>query len=597
MSIKKLSLCVLIFLVFAWLAFGDIVDSVVVVYPDTPEHVRETYSKIAEWFKNTDNRYLADKFNTRATGTSSGSGAIISGADGESYILTNHHVMGQARTAKIVFAGRAGGGLSMEGCELIASNSYMDLAILKIPWELPESSIPLSFSKTTVVEGAEVWSAGYPGLVGDPSWQLASGVVTNQKAVIDDLVSEFMEYVIQHSALIDPGSSGGPLLVKTASGYSMVGLNTWSVSGRDNTYFSIPAEHVRKFVESSLGDSEEQPDLSEILSQFKSVLLGNDSTTIAWRNVRDSISSELISEIGWQQFLNYRKNLEESEKSELESELAYGDAYLAMAEGVTHGLSTLKVGNEIDFVYPKSTIADSVTVTLAFGETEETTDWKIVDGDWRLYSASWISTDSKQEQEVEVNNRQKQLDRFYTTGITLRLGMAMPLSNSASFSSNPGVNVGVGFGYYFNPYVGVRSGVDIELVSYTVSENSKKKEYQIGSYVLYARVSGQLPIITKGNKFAVVPFASAGIGAGFNFGGFFSSFFDRSSETAGILNPFIVEIPLSAGIEFGSLSKKEVGMNMWGVEAIYGLPFIGRSFASDVKVGMLRINFRMRFLL
>ena len=334
------------FLAFAWLAFGDVVDSVVVVYPDTPEHVRETYSEIAEWFDNANNHDLAEEFNSRATGTFFGSGAIISGTDGESYILTNHHVMGQARTAKIVFAGRGGSGLSMEGCELIASNSYMDLAILKIPWELPEGSIPLSFSKTTVVEGTEVWSAGYPELVGDPSWQLALGVVTNQKAVIDDLVSEFMEYVIQHSALIDPGSSGGPLLVKTASGgYSIVGLNTWSVSGRDNTYFSIPAEHARKFVENSLGDSEEQPDLSGILSQFKSVLLGIDSTTTAWRNVRDSISSELISEIGWRQFLNYRKNLEESEKSELEDELAYGDAYLAMAEGVTYGLSTLKVGN------------------------------------------------------------------------------------------------------------------------------------------------------------------------------------------------------------------------------------------------------------
>lgn len=62
-------------------------------------------------------------------------------------------------------------------------------------------------------DGTEVWSAGFPGLGGKPMWQLGKGTITNASAKIKELIAPNISTIIQHSAEVDAGNSGGPLLL------------------------------------------------------------------------------------------------------------------------------------------------------------------------------------------------------------------------------------------------------------------------------------------------------------------------------------------------------------------------------------------------
>ena len=82
-------------------------------------------------------------------------------------------------------------------------------------------------------------------------WQFAKGVVTNSSAKINDLLDSNISSLIQHSAQIDSGNSGGPLLIKSSNkiGYSVVGINTWKAFYRDSTNFAIPSSVIKSMIE------------------------------------------------------------------------------------------------------------------------------------------------------------------------------------------------------------------------------------------------------------------------------------------------------------------------------------------------------------
>jgi len=115
-----------------------------------------------------------------------------------------------------------------------------------------------------------VWSAGFPGLGSDPMWQLGKGTVTNARAKIKELLSPDISTLIQHSAQVDAGNSGGPLLTadsKSEAGYSVIGINTWKATYRESTNFSIPASIIKSFVQRNIAGEKKQ-NIDERVKQF-----------------------------------------------------------------------------------------------------------------------------------------------------------------------------------------------------------------------------------------------------------------------------------------------------------------------------------------
>jgi len=178
-----------------------------------------------------------------------GSGFIIS-PDG--YILTNHHVAGNA--SKIVVTMTDG---KRYDAEIIGSDMVSDVALLKINGEnLPFLKLGNS---DDIITGEWVIAFGNPFGLFDLNARptVTVGVVSNYGINFlhpDEPFNRIYRNMIQTDAAISSGNSGGPLL--NALG-EVIGMNTIIYSTATNRQgagsigigFSIPINRVKKIVE------------------------------------------------------------------------------------------------------------------------------------------------------------------------------------------------------------------------------------------------------------------------------------------------------------------------------------------------------------
>jgi S1-C subfamily serine protease len=183
-----------------------------------------------------------------------GSGVLVRwhGPSGktELRVITNAHVLGGAGSAELFQADRvqlaAQGGDEKAApkpwkASVLRVSGDDDLAILRVEADEgpPLPSAGLSFRFTPPKEQEPVIAAGFPGIGGHPSFQVSTGAVSN--ASLKAATGPFGVYV-QHTAAIDPGNSGGPLL--DADG-KLLGINTIKVFGRESVGLAIPSSRVQ----------------------------------------------------------------------------------------------------------------------------------------------------------------------------------------------------------------------------------------------------------------------------------------------------------------------------------------------------------------
>jgi serine protease Do len=156
-----------------------------------------------------------------------GSGVIAS-EDG--LILTNHHVVERAEKVTVTVPGHR----TKYPARILGADKQTDLAVLRIE---PEGKLPAArFGKTADVRvGQWVLAIGNPyGLDGTVSFGIVSGKGRNLE--INDVLNDF----IQTDAMIDLGSSGGPLVDLSGQ---VVGINSRG-QGR-GIGFTIPSDTVQ----------------------------------------------------------------------------------------------------------------------------------------------------------------------------------------------------------------------------------------------------------------------------------------------------------------------------------------------------------------
>jgi S1-C subfamily serine protease len=172
----------------------------------------------------------------------------------ETRVVSNAHVLDGAEEAEIFDAESAAEeGRSQSGSEegrkkardkawkahVVRISNDDDLAILQI--DDPPRGPPrgLSLRLTPPKDDEAVVAAGFPGLNAQPSFQLSRGTISN--ATFRTGTGAFGGYV-QHTAAIDPGNSGGPLLDGDGR---LLGINTIKVTGRESVGFAIPTARVQ----------------------------------------------------------------------------------------------------------------------------------------------------------------------------------------------------------------------------------------------------------------------------------------------------------------------------------------------------------------
>lgn len=158
-----------------------------------------------------------------------GSGVVIA-PDG--YILTNDHVIHNADTLKVSLTD--GTRLS---ATLIGKDPATDLAVIRaqasyLPCSTLGSSDRLRVGQLVIAMGNPF---GFQSTV-------STGVVSALGRALRSTKGRLIENIIQHTAPLNPGNSGGPLVDSSGK---VVGINTAIIALAQGIGFSIPANTAR----------------------------------------------------------------------------------------------------------------------------------------------------------------------------------------------------------------------------------------------------------------------------------------------------------------------------------------------------------------
>ncbi len=165
----------------------------------------------------------------------SGTGFVVA----EGYVVTNHHVIDGAVQVSIMNPGKRGEFLP---AEVIASNEEVDLAVLKCE---ALKAPPLALQAKVPGRGTELMSLGYP-----ETGVLGLGLKTTRGTIVTvPEPPEQMQFL--HSAIVNRGNSGGPLVDETGA---VLGVTVAFIKVENAMFVGIPVEEVWRFVRAHAAD-------------------------------------------------------------------------------------------------------------------------------------------------------------------------------------------------------------------------------------------------------------------------------------------------------------------------------------------------------
>jgi S1-C subfamily serine protease len=179
------------------------------------------------------------------TSTTQGSG-FVTQYNGQYIIITNNHVIADASSITVTFTDG-----NTYTATVTAADSSKDLAILTCT--APTSQYhPLTFKSSSGISvGTAVVAIGSPyGLSGTMTTGIISALDRTITASDESTgTSENITGLIQTSAPINSGNSGGPLLTYDGK---VIGITTAIVSNSDGLGFAVPSDTIQSFIQETL---------------------------------------------------------------------------------------------------------------------------------------------------------------------------------------------------------------------------------------------------------------------------------------------------------------------------------------------------------
>ncbi|HET9571117.1 MAG TPA: serine protease [Bacteroidales bacterium] len=360
--------------------------------------VRPVYSESTVTFLNSFADHLLDQgydslsvqLKRYAKGNSFGSGfAITNVVDSQTYILTNRHVVAQAQFVDVEFSLEDQSVKTFTNCKIVSVDFDDDLALISLPLGV-RLDRTLVFATQKAEDGEDVFTAGYPGLADKASWQIGKGIVSNSSVHLEELIPS-KNSIIQHTAQVDPGSSGGPLLRKNPDaprGYEVVGMNTWKVSERENANFSIQSSIIQSFVDASLkGENKKSKEsLQKQVTDF--IGFAKDG----YKTILPFISYEYISMLSIDKFFelygNANPEIKKVVKYQFNEESPIEAVRVIIASVIADNMSKSSWAFENIEGFSNEGL---VTVNLRKGDQLVKTSWITDQGRWRISQMESVS--------------------------------------------------------------------------------------------------------------------------------------------------------------------------------------------------------------
>lgn len=327
-----------------------------------------------------------------------GSGFVYVDSDGKNYVITCRHVISSLKNCSIEFEKADGTFTKYDNLSIVHSDEELDIAILSFPENIKPFKVGLSFLQSEVYDGADVWSAGFPGVGNDPVWQLGKGTVTNASVKRKELINPEISTLIQHSAQVDPGNSGGPLMVaskNSVAGYKVIGLNTWKYVDRQDTNYALPSITIQNYLNEKLHSAKAIDQENELKERVKSLTLCLNDSEKKFTDIVKYVSYEYAAAQGKDEFENILATAPSSVRSVVIRAFGYspleGLRY-ALAYKVwksLHAQKNSKNGVESSEIKLTKTSKTSLyDIDFSLDDSSYKTSWALDQGLWRLSSFS-----------------------------------------------------------------------------------------------------------------------------------------------------------------------------------------------------------------
>ena len=140
---------------------------------------------------------------------SSGTGFVYKTDDKYGYVITNNHVVSGGTNVTVTFASE-----KSSEAKILGSDSYADLAVLRIPKENITNVANIGKSSDVKV-GDTVFTVGAP-VGSEYSGTVTKGIISGKDRMVSVTLDQNADYimnVMQTDAAINPGNSGGPLVL------------------------------------------------------------------------------------------------------------------------------------------------------------------------------------------------------------------------------------------------------------------------------------------------------------------------------------------------------------------------------------------------
>lgn len=490
----------------------DLKKNVCIVKQGASETLKKSYEDMAKTLSN--NGYFSSANALRGRGNSFGSGLVYKASDNKFYIITNRHVVGSSPVVDVEFVQEDGAKVSYVQCKVLGTtNEDDDIALVQLPAQanFPETIVPF---KGQLKDGDEVWTAGYPGLGNEPTWQLGKGILSN----ISIQKEEFGKgNVIQHTAQVDAGNSGGPLLkkvvstvkdgknTKTIEAYEVIGLNTWKARFRESTNFSIPFSRAEQFADSIITKKPGSTDsgLKKSTDNFVSAVKGGDVD-----KVTSAISLEMALNTCAASFPQLLKAADSETQTLLRGGKPEDGLLRLLALNIINNytkkketLTALTANNESD---------TKGNATLRYNNKSVDTKWAKEDGAWKLASLSGFeakagsSSGSKSSSSVGQAREGFYVDDpDYSNGVDLTYGLKL----SGDITEFYGARWWGSWRFFYTQAGLFKQTEEYEYIGYGYDENDYWKEQKLTAtseaVVFSVGFGGQVPLAI--NRFQIVP--------------------------------------------------------------------------------------------
>lgn len=510
---KSRLLC-LILLFGNCLIFAQIRDSICIVTPQYSTETIKFINNLSEELGKAGYRDLSRKISGRLNSVF-GSGVVINGKNNVLYVLTNQHVVSLADKAIIEFRNTIGETNRYENCEVFAVDEQLDLALIILP-DTAKKHPAITLSSREVHDGDEVWSAGYPGLSGEPSWQFGKGNITNEAARVHDLIDPDLSVILQHSAPVDPGNSGGPLLQSIPGQkriYAIVGINTWKVFFRQAANFAVPSGTIEAFLKRTT--SSENYSMAALrnktdffIRNLSAISADNEEELRQLRNMYQFFSLDLIKVKAEQALLHALGRAPTHIRNDIIQNLVYSSLLdgirIAIAWNLVEQMPDLDTKKQFSPVFPIESMNLKQEMQIRYStDSQELISvlWKYNKHTWSVLSFDVIKTGNIMESTAEKSNKKKG-----TSSLSFEKPYSISIQGELSICDDiPFIGVNYGF---FGRFLGGGGCIAVGILENSEAYGNGFLDTKI--FNVFSFVKAQIPI--NFTSICINPFVSGRIG-------------------------------------------------------------------------------------